>query len=119
MDGNTGIAITGGNVSAGAMAAGPGATATNVAPGTLDGSLSDLRAEMVRLIEVLYTEAKGLTDADQTIAVAKLAERELAKEQPNKGSVLSLLQVLASGVGSVASLAGAVATIQQAVAAVL
>ncbi|MFC6161916.1 hypothetical protein [Kribbella jiaozuonensis] len=50
--------------------------------------------------------------------MAELAEHELAKDEPDKNSVLRLLELIASGAKSIATIGGAVTVVQQAVAAI-
>lgn len=116
MNTNQGIQISGGTVTAGAMAAGHGATATNAVPAAGPASLEDLRGELHALVELL--RARADVPADQ-VTVAELAEREAARPQPDKGSLLSYLQVLASGAGSIAAVGTAVTALQSAVTALL
>ncbi|SRR6266702_2588869 len=113
---NYGISITGGTVNAGAMAAGQNATATNVTE-TSTVSLDDLRSQMAALVDAVRAQAPSLKDGEQSVTVAEVAQRELAKQSPDKHTFLGLLQSLASGVGSVATLGTAVAAIQQAATA--
>lgn len=115
---NFGISVTGGTVNAGAMAAGENAFATNLPQTPQSASLDDLRTQMAALVEAVRFHATALGDGDQSVTVAEVAQRELAKERPDKQSFLGLLQSLAAGVGSVASLAGAVTAIEQAAAAI-
>jgi hypothetical protein len=117
MDKNYGIHITGGNVSAGAMAAGDGARATNIS--STPDSLPDIRAGMAELLALLHAQADNLDRPDETIAVAELAERELGSDEPDKLSVLRWLKIVASGAGSITAITGAITAIQQAVAAIL
>ncbi|WP_327637080.1 hypothetical protein OHB24_01445 [Kribbella sp. NBC_00482] len=117
MEKNDGIRISGGHVSVGAMAAGEGATATNISAVSA-GSLADARAGMAQLLELLHTHSERLERPDEAIAVAELADRELSKEEPDKTSVLRLLELLASGAKSIASIGGAVTAVQQAVSAI-
>jgi hypothetical protein len=117
MEKNYGIRISGGHVSAGAMAAGEGATATNISAVSA-GSLADARAGMAQLLELLHANSERLERPDEAIAVAELADRELAKEKPDKTSVLRLLELIASGAKSIASIGGAVTAVQQAVSAI-
>ncbi|NIK57329.1 hypothetical protein [Kribbella shirazensis] len=117
MEKNYGIRISGGQVSAGAMAAGEGATATNVSAVSA-GSLTEARAGMAQLLELLHAHAERLDRPDEAIAVAELADRELSKEEPDKVSVLRLLELIASGAKSIASIGGAVTAVQQAVSAI-
>ncbi|WP_432944639.1 hypothetical protein ACQPXM_03435 [Kribbella sp. CA-253562] len=115
MSKNDGIKINGGQVSVGAMAAGDHATATNVSAVSTD-SLANARAEMARLLELLRAQPEL---PDQSVAMAELAEHELGKEEPDKGSVLRLLDLIASGAKSIASIGSAVTAVQQAVTAIL
>ena len=112
MTNNSGISITGGTVNAGAMAAGHGARATNTTSQPRV-SLDNLRREMASLVDLVQTYAAQLGDGQQTITVAAEAQQELAKGSPDKRRFLTTLERLASGVGSVGSLATAVAAIQQ------
>ena len=114
MEKNYGINVTGGNFTAGAVAAGSHAQATNI---SASGSLDDARATMQQLLELLNAHAGELERPDETIAVAELAKRELEGDKPDKGSVLRWLGLIASGAGSIAAISGAVSAVQQAVAA--
>jgi hypothetical protein len=118
MSTNFGISITGGTVNAGAMAAGENAVATNEMRPSSPASIEGLRAQMMALVDAVRAHTAELDDGDQSLNVAEIAQRELAKEQPNKQSFLGLLKSLAAGVGSVAALASAVTTIEQAAAAI-
>ncbi|TDU88660.1 hypothetical protein EV138_2206 [Kribbella voronezhensis] len=111
---NYGISVTGGKVEAGAMAAGDNATATNISAAS--DSLTDARAEMADLLELLRAVPEL---PEQTVAMAELADRELGKEEPDKSSVLRLLELIASGATSIASIGGAVTAVQHAVSAIL
>lgn len=115
MEKNQGIRITGGHVSVGAMAAGDGATATNIS--SVSASLADAQAGMAQLLELLRTHADRLERPAEAIAMAELAGRELSKDKPDKMSVLRLLELIASGAKSIASIGGAVAAVEKAVSA--
>lgn len=117
MQKNDGIYVSGGQVSAGAMAAGKHASATNISAVSTD-SLADARAGMAELLELLHAHGQDLERPEESLAVAELAERELGKDEPDKHSVLRLLELLASGAKSIASIGGAVTAVQQAVAAI-
>jgi hypothetical protein len=117
MEKNYGINISGGKVSAGAMAAGEGAAATNISAVSAD-SLADARAGMAQLLDLLRTHSEKLERPAEAIAVAELAEHELSKDEPDKGSVLRLLELLASGAKSIATIGDAVTAVQQAVSAI-
>ncbi|WP_329002415.1 hypothetical protein OHA18_04775 [Kribbella sp. NBC_00709] len=117
MEKNYGIRVSGGQITAGAMAAGEGATATNISAVSAE-SLADARAGMSQLLELLHAQSERLERPGETIAVAELAEHELAKDKPDKKSVLRLLELIASGATSIATISGAVTVVQQAVAAI-
>lgn len=117
MQKNDGIHISGGHVTAGAMAAGENASATNISA-VSTGPLADARAGMAEILELLRTHQELLDRPAEAIAVAELAERELSKDKPDKVSVQRLLELLASGATSIASIGGAVTAVQQAVAAI-
>lgn len=114
---NSGISISGGNVTAGAMAAGDHAVARNEAAPASDPGLEDLR-EAVRELTRLVAERAPSPDAPDLV-VARLAEQEVTRETPDKGRLMGLLQALSSGAGAVTGLAGAVSAVEKAVQAVL
>jgi hypothetical protein len=115
---NEGISISGGSVKAGAMAAGTNATANSVTSAPSSETLEDLRVRMAELLRLVREQAPALPDATSSVTVAEVASRELEKERPNKQSFLGLMQSLAAGVGPVASLATAVASLQESAAAI-
>jgi hypothetical protein len=116
---NRGIWIAGGTVTAGAMAAGPGATATSTAGGDPVPNVEDIRRMLRDLVQMITANAAVLEDSEQTVTVARLAERESAKEAPDKTRLAALLQLVTAGAGTVSGLAGAVEAIERAVHAVL
>jgi hypothetical protein len=117
MTSNSGISITGGTVNAGAMAAGDHAKATTTTTHQVSAaSLEELRNEMAALVDAIRASAARLADGEQAVTVAEDAQRELAKPAPDKHTLLATLQKLASGVGSIGSLATAVAAIEHAAA---
>ena len=116
---NRGISITGGTVSAGAMAAGDQAVAVNQADPTSEDTVEDLRQALRELTRLVADNASSLDDPEQALTVARLAEEEVAKEEPDKGRLSGLLQVLSSGAGAVTGVAGAVTAVEKALQAVL
>lgn len=113
---NSGISISGGTVNAGAMAAGQHAQATNIST-TPASSVEELRAQLADLIVQLRAHQHDLDDGEQAVAVAEMAQREAAKDRPNRASFVGLMQTLAAGVGSVTSIATAVTALEHAAAA--
>lgn len=116
---NKGIWIAGGTVSAGAMAAGPGAAATNIAGRGPATDVEDVRQMLRDLVQTITANAADLEDPEQTVTVARLAEQESAKEAPDKTRLASLLQLVTAGSGTVSGLAGAVEAVERAIHAVL
>jgi hypothetical protein len=114
---NKGIMITGGTIHAGAMAAGKNASASGKAHPLPADTVAGLRAQMAAVVEELLAHADVLEDRDATITLAEVAQRELKKENPDKQSLLGTLQAVAAGVGSIASLASAVESIEKAASA--
>ena len=111
---NRGISISGGNVTVGAMAAGANARATSVNQET-PTSVAEIRDQLAEIVRLLQTGSIAIADRDSVITTAHEAQRELEAPHPDKRSVLALLQRLAVGAGSAASIAGAVTAIQHAV----
>ena len=116
MEKNYGINVTGGNFTAGAVAAGDHARATNI---SATGSLVDARTEMQPTPRVAQRARRRTGAPEETIAVADLARRELDGDEPDKASVLGWLKLIASGAGSIAAISGAVSAVEQAVTALL
>lgn len=115
---NYGINVSGGTINAQNVAAGKKARATSVTaepPASLDA----IRADMAALVEQIRANASSLKDSEQSATLASLAQQELAKDEPDKRTFLSLLQSLAVGVGTVGSLASAVSGMQHAVSALI
>jgi hypothetical protein len=114
---NSGISISGGTVNAGAIAAGNHAQAKNVSAVPVARSVEEVRTQLADLVRELRAHQDDFDDGAQAIAVAEMAAREAAKERPNRASFLGLMHALASGVGSVASVATVVTALEQASAA--
>jgi hypothetical protein len=71
---------------------------------------------MADLVDLVRMNPSQLTDRQQAIAAAGAAQQELTSSTPDKRRLLAALERLAKGVGSVGSIATAVAAIQQAAA---
>lgn len=118
---NDGIWIEGSaTVIAGAMAAGPGATAVGAAQhAQAPADLDELRAALASLVAELRSAPAGVDDPGSLAEVAVSAQREARKGQPDKRILAGLLQALMAGVTNSAALASAVVAIQHAVAVLL
>jgi hypothetical protein len=119
---NDGIWIGGqATVNAGAMAAGPNATAQgsyhSAVPVPAD--LAELRAALESLAAELRSAPVGVGDPASLAEVAETALNETGKERPNKRILGGLLQALLAGVANVTTLANAVEAIQHAVSILL
>jgi hypothetical protein len=119
MTANYGVSVTGGNVTAGAIAAGAGAHASSNGLVSSGVTLDDLRRALDGIRTQVVEEVASLDDADQAIAVTELAQRELAKHQPDKGRVLGFLSALAAVVSPAAAITESVAALSTAVSQVL
>jgi hypothetical protein len=113
---NNGVWVTGGSVQAGAIAAGRNARASGSVHPSSPQTVDELRVQMAAVLEQLRSHSRDLEDSHATLTLAEMAQRELEKETPNKQSLLGTLSAVAAGVGSVATLAGALASLEQAVA---
>ncbi|WUJ72208.1 hypothetical protein OG809_02860 [Kribbella soli] len=115
MEKNNGISV-GGNFVAGAVAAGKHARATNISTGD---SLGAARTQMQMLLDLVHTHAGELTRPDETIAAAESARRELEADDPDKPKILGRLMTVASGAGAIAAISEAITAVHDAIAALL
>ena len=120
---NEGISMSGGRIDAGALAVGRHARATNVveaAGQTLtERGQAEVAGRLADLVRQLEEHASRLDNADELRETTEAVATELAKDRPNRITVTSLLDGLAKGVGSVASLTTAVQALAQAAIAIL
>ena len=116
---NYGIQIGGSAaVNAGAMAAGPGATAqgqSSYSAAQPPADLAELRSALASLVEQLRASPSGVQDPVALAEVAAAAQREAGKDKPSRGALAGLLDAVMAGVGSATVLANAVAAIQHAI----
>jgi hypothetical protein len=122
-DENHGIRIEGSaTVISGAMAAGPGARAEGTADysaAPVPASLAELRMALSSLIVQLHASPAGIDDPGAIAQIAVSAQRETARDKPDKKLLGGLLQALMAGVRNSATLANAVLAIQHAVTILL
>jgi hypothetical protein len=112
METNKGIVVSGSaHVQAGAMAAGDGARAENTTVSPAGTQVAELRAQLTELIAMMRNSAE-LRDSEELVDTAEQADRELARDRPNKHILAGLFAGLAAGVSRVAALAEAVGKIQ-------
>jgi len=118
---NSGIWIEGpAAVSAGAMAAGPGARAVgSMQQAAVPADLDQLRAAIDALITQLQAAPAEIEDPELLAQVAASAGREVRKARPDKKILSGLLQAVLAGVTTSATLANAVVAIQHAISVLL
>ncbi|MEX5718765.1 DUF5955 family protein [Geodermatophilus maliterrae] len=101
---NEGIIVRGGTVNAGAMAAGSGATAHNVAADLTARGQVDVARRLEELVRQLEAHADQVPGAEQVRDDAQTVTEELAKDQPDRGRLERILSRISDSVGSVSSL---------------
>jgi cytochrome P450 len=118
---NSGIWIEGpATVNAGAMAAGPGASAVgSMQQAAVPADLDQLRAAIDTLIAQLQAAPAEVEDPELLAQVAASAGREVRKARPDKKILSGLLQAVLAGVTTSATLANAVVAIQHAISVLL
>lgn len=112
---NYGVQISGsGQVNAGAIAGGPGASATagNVRFAGTAADLAELRGLLASLAEQLRVPPPEADDPDDLQAIVASAQEEASRDQPNMHVLSGLLHALMAGAGNVTSLATAISAVQ-------
>nr|GID83577.1 hypothetical protein Ade03nite_25010 [Actinoplanes derwentensis] len=112
---NHGLIISGsGTVNAGALAIGEKAEAVNkvIHSGLADRDSDDLAARLSELVEQLQKHAAEIPESEDLLAATENVALELAKDQPSKFTVKTLLTGIATGAGPVTSVVEAVQAIQ-------
>jgi methyl-accepting chemotaxis protein len=118
---NKGIQVSGGQVTAGAIAAGDRAIA--IADRTRNqlagGPLEEIGAKLAELTAELQRNAAQFEDADDLLESTTRIADELEKEKPSKTTVLGILGAIANGAKSVTSVVLAAGALEHAVTALL
>jgi translation initiation factor 2B subunit (eIF-2B alpha/beta/delta family) len=112
---NEGIQISGGTVTVGAMAVGTGARAYNVAKELRDRGQDEVAQRLEELVRQLEAHADQVPDIDSLRGATRTVTDELAKDQPNKMTINSVLSGIADSVRSVSGLATAADALFEAV----
>jgi hypothetical protein len=115
---NDGISISGGNVSATAMAAGKNARATVNAGGDVVVAAHPDVAPVLHALAVALAEHRAELPPAAVEAGDDLAT-ELAQPRPSRSRVKELLATLTEGAGSVTAVAGAAEALRKALDALL
>ncbi len=100
--GNQGIVMSGGTITAGALAVGPHAQATHQTVSG-DPARQEVLDKLQALVQALQAHAAELHNADELAQSTTLIAREVAQPQPNKLTIQALLQGIAQNVQSVGS----------------
>ncbi|SDS88470.1 hypothetical protein [Actinoplanes derwentensis] len=101
-------------MNAGALAIGEKAEAVNkvIHSGLADRDSDDLAARLSELVEQLQKHAAEIPESEDLLAATENVALELAKDQPSKFTVKTLLTGIATGAGPVTSVVEAVQAIQ-------
>jgi hypothetical protein len=115
-DNNYGVQIGGSaRVNAGAIAGGPGASASagDVAfTGPNAAELAELRDLLSDLAELLREPPAGIEDTGGLQQITTAAQQEADKDRPNMHVLSGLMQALMAGAGGVSVLANAITAVQ-------
>lgn len=116
---NEGIHISGGTLNAGALAVGRYASAVSTV-GSASEVLAgrgerDVAERMKALLEQLRLHSGELANADELVGATESVATELARDVPNKLTVLGVLGGIAASVASVAGVTEAVDALIEAV----
>jgi hypothetical protein len=116
-EGNKGVIVTGGSLSAENLAVGTNASVANFqqSVGNSSPEMEQLLAEVSKLVDQM--ERSGV-DA-QTVEAAKLAQRELESDAPNLVVAKSVLLQIADVFKNVGSFAGSIMSIKKLIGVLL
>jgi hypothetical protein len=121
MNVNKGIQVSGGQITAGAIAAGDRAIA--IADRTRNeltgGPLEEIADKLAELTRELQENAAQLDDAEDLLESTTRIAEELKKEKPSKTTIRGILGAITEGAKSVTTVTIAVTALEQAVAALL
>lgn len=117
---NEGIYVTGGgSLRADQIAVGRNAKATkilNTAEGQLaEKGLTEVRDKLDELLQAINAHAGSLSNPDEVLDSTEVVAKELAKDKPNKLTVMGVLNGIADNVKSVAGVATAADSLAKAV----
>jgi hypothetical protein len=115
---NQGIQQTGGSITAGALAVGPGARAYNAVSELRGRGQDEVAQRLEELVRQLEAHADQVPDIDDLREATGNVADELAKEKPNKMTVRAVLSGIADSVRSVTGLATAADDLLETVLAV-
>jgi hypothetical protein len=116
---NEGIYMTGGSINADQIAVGRSAQAqkiSNIANDALEQKgLTEVRDKLDELLKEITVHADSLRNSDEVLDSTKAVAEELAKDKPNKLTIMGVINGIADSVGSVARVATAADSLGKAV----
>jgi hypothetical protein len=116
---NEGIYITGGSLQADQVAVGRNAQATKIlstADETLERKgLTEIRDRLDELLKAITVHTDDLNNPDEVLDSTEIVAKELAKDEPNKLTIMGVLNGVAACVKPVASIATAAEALGKAV----
>lgn len=119
--GNEGVVVTGGSLTAGQVVAGRGARAYATISGSVgqlqDDGRADIAAALENLVVQMRAHADELANLEEMLDSTRLVSEEITKEKPNKLTVRAMLEGITTGAGSVVSVVNAANTLSTAVRA--
>ncbi len=114
-----GIYVAGGSFQADQVAVGRNAKATKILNTAEDQltqkGMTEVRDKLAELLQAINTNADSLNNPDEVLGSTEVVANELAKDEPNKVTVMGVLNGIAENVRSVAGVATAADSLAKAV----
>jgi hypothetical protein len=112
MSSNQGVVIKGGQQTIGQMVAGTGARAEMHIEADSRAARDDLSRQVETIIRLLEEKQSEVDEGPFLLGSARRVTSEVAKPEPDKGKLSSLLNMLAEGTKDLTSIASLVATVK-------
>jgi hypothetical protein len=111
MSGNQGVVIKGGQQTIGQVVAGTGARAEMHIESESRAARDDLSRQVDNIVRLLEEKQSEVEDGPFLVASARRVASEVAKPEPDKSKLSSLLNMLAEGTKDLTSIASLVASV--------
>jgi len=113
---NEGLIITGGTINADQVAVGKYARAIKIANEALaQKGMQEIQVRLDELVQALNNHASDLDNPDEVRDSTEVVAKELSKDKPNRLTITSVLNGIASSVQSVTAIAVAVEALKNAI----
>jgi hypothetical protein len=112
MSDNQGVVIKGGTQTIGQLVAGAGAQAEMHFGSELQSRRDDLSRQIETLVRLLEEKQNETKDGAFLVGSARRVAAEVAKPEPDKGKLASLLDMLAEGTKDLTSIASVVGSVK-------